>query len=147
MHGDFMIDTSMVEDHQNTNDLIKKFIEGLNRSEFSHSLLNQIYELLLKHIYIEENILFPTLPGKVQMDDIIDLEKDHGTVFSNLDTLLKENGVTEKALKAADELLGILYEHNAFEESFVYDYFANEDEEKISTITVPEGWKCRFCND
>lgn len=142
--GGIMIDRLMVEDHQYTNILLDRLITELKRSEFSASTLSEVSKLLLRHIYIEEAILFPEVDGKVKDEDIEELEKEHAVICRSLEVLQKEKS-GDKALKTASEMLALLFEHNAFEESFIYDFFVDFENSLIEGVNVPKGWKCKFC--
>ena len=130
----------MMNDHQETNELIEKLISQSRQS--SNTMLNSIDSMLRRHIFIEETILFPKLPPEM-VEDVQYLEKEHGEVFKVLDSI--SSCVDERQLhKLLSELLDLLLEHNSDEESFIYDYYQNEEAGAlIEFVGPPKQWKCR----
>jgi hemerythrin superfamily protein len=134
----------MMNDHQETNELIEKLISQSRQS--SNTMLNSIDSMLRRHIFIEETILFPKLPPEM-VEDVQYLEKEHGEVFKVLDSI--SSCVDERQLqKLLRELLDLLLEHNSYEESFIYDYYQNEEASTLTEfVSPPKQWKCRALAD
>jgi len=131
----------MTNDHKETNELIEKLISQANQS--SNAILSSIDSRLRKHIFIEETILFPKLPPEM-VDDVKYLEKEHGEVFRLLGSIT--NCKNEKQLQQlAQQLLDLLREHNSYEESFIYDYYQNEEVGPlIEFADPPKLWQCKI---
>ncbi len=131
----------MMLDHQNANDLISEVINS--GIDVSRELVEKIVSSLMKHIYLEENILFPGLPDDLT-SDVEYLEREHGEIFRLLRKIKHEDG-SESVRNMLSGLLKILIEHNSFEESFIYDSFQTMDSVILKNAHIPsEDWRCKF---
>ena len=131
----------MINDHQETND---KITEVLSLSgTLDRALINEVDSMLRRHIFIEETILFPKLPPEMS-EEVEYLEKEHGKFFEFLDSILSDRD-EDRIRKSFRMLLALLCEHNSYEESFVYDFYRNEDAEPLMNSKAPSrNWKCKF---
>lgn len=128
-------------DHQEANDLISYIVKSSEKVD--HTLAERVDDMLRRHVFIEETILFPKLP-KDQREEIEYLEKEHAKLFKILGEVLTNRTDNEKKRLFSD-ILELLVEHNSYEESFIYDYFQDTDASLLKTVTgPPKGWKCLF---
>ena len=134
----------MMGDHQETNDLIEKLISQASLQ--GNTDLSLIDSMLRRHIFIEETILFPRLSAEM-LEDVQYLEKEHGEVFRLLNSI--SSSANEKQLHMLlGTLLDLLLEHNSYEESFIYDYYQNEEAKALIELgDPPKHWKCNALAD
>ncbi len=132
----------MTKDHQDTNEILDTVLKDSIKGVVDRESIAKVTEMLMRHIYIEEEILFPTLPSDNDKD-IEFLEVQHGEVFRFLKSLNSSNNA-DLIKDISKKLLDLLIEHNAFEESFIYGNFEKLDAAFIEKITFPVGWKCRY---
>lgn len=108
---------------------------------------------LRRHIYLEEEFLFPPLKRSGLMGPIFAMEREHGQLWNamaGIDSSI-ERGDSPGARTACTELLRLLDKHNAMEEKVIYSQ-ADEllDETASSALgdflgsgTLPENWSPR----
>ena len=132
----------MTKDHQDTNEILDIVLKDSIKGVVDRESIAKVTEMLRRHIYIEEEILFPALPSDNDKD-IEFLEVQHGEVFRFLKSLNSNNNA-DLIKDISKKLLDLLIEHNAFEESFIYGNFEKLDAAFIEKITFPVGWKCRY---
>ena len=132
----------MTKDHQDTNEILDTVLKDSIKGVLDSESIAKVTEMLRRHIYIEEEILFPALPSDNDKD-IEFLEVQHGEVFRFLKSLNSNNNA-DLIKDISKKLLDLLIEHNAFEESFIYGNFEKLDAAFIEKITFPVGWKCRY---
>lgn len=109
---------------------------------------------LRRHIYLEEELVFPPLSaGPLQMPIMVML-REHGEMWRRMDAL--EELVTgddaaahrERAQAECAELLALLADHNSKEEPVIYPHVdADLDDDAqaylhdfLATGTTPDGW-------
>lgn len=134
------IQTYMTEDQFEINNSIENILS--KGDILDNSSLEHIIARLRRHIFIEETVLFPTLP-KSSEEDVIYLEKEHGKILKALNSLMGTVG-NEIRKNVLSEVYDILIEHNSYEESFVYEYFEKMDVKKIKELQPPATWKSVF---
>ena len=132
----------MTKDHQDTNEILDTVLKDSIKGVVDSESIAKVTEMLRRHIYIEEEILFPALPSDNDKD-IEFLEVQHGEVFRFLKSLNSNNNA-DLIKDISKKLVDLLIEHNAFEESFIYGNFEKLDAAFIEKITFPVGWKCRY---
>ena len=132
----------MTKDHQDTNEILDTVLKDSIKGVVDRESIAKVTEMLRRHIYIEEEILFPKLPSDNDKD-VEFLEVQHGEVFRFLKSLNSSNNA-DLIKDISKKLLDLLIEHNAFEESFIYGNFEKLDAAFIEKITFPVGWKCRY---
>ena len=77
---------------------------------------------LRRHIYLEEELLFPPLKRSGLMGPIFAMEREHGqlwNVMAGIDSSI-ERGDSPGARAACTELLRLLDKHNTMEETVIY---------------------------
>ena len=135
------IEYFMINDHQETNDKITEILSS--SGTLDRILINEVDSMLRRHIFIEETILFPKLPHEMS-GEVEYLEKEHGKFFELLDSILS-NKDEDRIRESFRIFLALLNEHNSYEESFVYDFYRDEDAEPLMNSKAPSrDWKCKF---
>lgn len=108
---------------------------------------------LRRHIYLEEQFLFPAMPEGFAIPMGVML-REHGEIWRTLDVLeeqLHHNSVGASVLDTARELLSQLDRHNAKEEPIFYTQADSsltpsasvELQAFLETGQMPDGWVCQ----
>ena len=110
-------------------------------------------EALRRHIYLEEEIVFPHLPKGPLMMPLMVMRREHGELWQRMDALAEalggdspEDGLAD----ACQELLALLDDHNSKEEPIIYPHLDADldpaEQERVRTLleegTLPDGWVC-----
>nr|WP_274635836.1 hemerythrin domain-containing protein [Microbacterium bovistercoris] len=114
--------------------------------------LREAMTALRRHIYLEEEFLFPPLRAAGMMMPILVMEREHGELWRQMDSLedLLTDAAADAAQQASRELLALLDSHNSKEEPIVYpradaDLSAEQREQLARFLdagTIPDGWVC-----
>ncbi len=112
-------------------------------------------EALRRHIYLEEEVVFPHLPPGPLMMPLMVMRREHGELWRRMDALaahLEDDSSPVDGLEeACAELLALLEEHNRKEEPIIYPHMdadlAEHEQSLIRELleegTLPEGWTCQ----
>ncbi len=109
---------------------------------------------LHRHIYLEEELLFPRVETRGLAGPIVLMAQEHGEICRQLTVvgdLLASGAEPSRIRKAFGTLLVLLAEHNAKEEQILYpasDQLLTEQElaemvPQLEEAEAPEGWLCR----
>ncbi|MFN8175005.1 MAG: hemerythrin domain-containing protein [Solirubrobacteraceae bacterium] len=129
--------------------------EHLGDRERAASLQRAI-DALRRHIYLEEEFLFPPMEPDLAMPTMVML-REHGEIWRRLDAIeaeLSQDGGADSLPQACHELLAVLAAHNGKEEPIFYGtadetLSASENAELKALIdsgSMPDGWVCRQAN-
>lgn len=107
---------------------------------------------LRRHIYLEEEFLFPALSAGGLAAPIFVMLREHAQIWQTLDTLERAiaGGDTSDALQLCHQLLVQLQHHNMKEERILYpetDQALSADAavrltEFLVSGSLPDGWVC-----
>ena len=143
----------MEQEHHEVDRAIERFVEGLRQREVRHKDLDHAADLLKRHIYIEEALMFPPLRASGLLAPIMVMEREHGEIWRTLDAVHLEVGPGTAADSVPDrcqQLLKQLDVHNQKEEPIIYpkvdelldDSVKGSIREFIRSGTMPSGWVC-----
>lgn len=115
--------------------------------------LGEVLDLLRRHIYVEEEFLFPPLREAGMMMPILVMIKEHGEIWNLMDQLQSEiadSAEKNVVISIARELLDLLDRHNSKEEPIIYpqvDLTMSESataelNEFLAHGEMPAGWVC-----
>jgi len=115
--------------------------------------LTTAFTSLRRHIYLEEEYLFPPLRAGGLMAPVLVMLREHGQLWVELDKidrLLADGADGPQLRKPLQGLLQLLDRHNAKEEPIVYAAAdqrldaetAAEINQLVETSTLPAGWVC-----
>ena len=106
-----------------------------------------------RHIYLEEEYLFPILRGAGLMAPVFVMLHEHGQMWTTLDVLEGEldGGATDDQLKLCHHLTIQLQHHNLKEEKILYSQTdaaltpsaAEQLREFLDSGKLPDGWVCQ----
>lgn len=119
--------------------------------------LTRAADALRRHIYLEEQFLFPAMRAEFAIPMGVML-REHGEIWRTLDALqakLNETGDHAQALEICQQLLFQLDKHNTKEEPIFYTQAdtklsAEESEELTDFIKLgqmPQGWVCQTAGE
>lgn len=108
---------------------------------------------LRRHIYLEEEFVFPPLKEAGMMMSIFVMLREHGEIWDAMDTIEQslDNGTGSDSIRdTCLGLLAVLSNHNAKEEPIIYpqaDALLSPDaidrlQQFIASGRMPEGWRC-----
>ncbi|BBY83686.1 hemerythrin domain-containing protein [Mycolicibacterium pulveris] len=137
---------------------IEIFADGANSrapsnvtAEQRDALVNAV-EVLRRHIYLEEEYLFPPLRAAGMVGPVMVMVHEHAQMWPLLDQIEESlaDGNAATAAQLCRELLAQLGSHNWKEERILYPQAddtlsaADRDElsELVATAQVPEDWVC-----
>ncbi len=152
-HPDTPSISALLEDeHHEIDDGIETFLEGLARGELLLSQLARAGAGLRRHIYLEEEFLFPPLRAGGMLAPVLVMLREHGEIWRTLDEIDGLDGAVDPdgLRERCRELLDRLAEHNAKEEPIIYpqgdavldDQQTAELLDFIDSGELPEGWVC-----
>lgn len=115
--------------------------------------LAEVLDLLRRHIYVEEEFLFPPLREAGMVMPILVMIKEHGEIWNLMDQLQAANGQSaakSELISIANQLLELLERHNSKEEPIVYpqvDLAMSESataelNEFLAHGVMPASWVC-----
>jgi len=144
---------ALEREHREIDGGIEAFIDALpdGRSE-TEPLLRSISGLR-RHIYLEEEFLFPPLRAGGMMVPLFVMVRQHGELWNAMDALsalLDSDADADALLASCRALLDLLDQHNSKEEPIIYPQAdkiltADASEELTAFLaagTMPEGWTC-----
>ena len=111
-------------------------------------------EALRRHIYLEEEIVFPHLQQGTLMMPLMVMRKEHGQLWQRIDalvdTLQNSSGEPTQVEEICTEILQLLDRHNQKEEPIIYPHMdadlTADEQDKVRDLlaggTMPEGWIC-----
>lgn len=143
----------MEREHHEIDAGIEGFSSGdLSDQERADSLKRAI-DALRRHIYLEEEFLFPPMSGDLAIPTMVML-REHGEIWQNLnriEAMLEEDGSGDSLTEACRQVLVQLEVHNEKEEPIFYEQAdqtlspaeSSELMNLIETSQMPNGWICR----
>lgn len=147
-----LLDEALQREHREIDAGLELFVAGLAEGETRTEPLMKATEALRRHIYLEEELLFPSLRGGMVAPVFVML-RDHGQIWKAMDALEAQlgAGADGASLQAAcKELAAALEAHNLKEEQIVYSQadgaLTPAESETLATFLasgkMPEGWVC-----
>ncbi len=145
---------SLTREHHEIDAGLEGFLRELGEGTVNPEPMRRAFAALRRHIYLEEEFLFPPIRRSGLMMPILVMTKEHGEIWrlmDGIDRLLGAADTDEAAIAAGcRELLEALGGHNMKEEPIVYPHGATDltsDEEAILADFVangemPSGWVC-----
>ena len=147
------LSVALEREHQEVDSAIGAFLEKLAGGTVDTAELTAALTALRRHIYLEEEILFPPLRTGARMMSIFGMIRGHGEIWHTIDALAAglADGADAAALREhAARLLELLTAHNKVEEPVIYPGAdADLSPEQASTLgdfladgVMPDGWVC-----
>ncbi|HEU4849597.1 MAG TPA: hemerythrin domain-containing protein [Terrimesophilobacter sp.] len=141
-------------EHRDIDGGIEEYTGGLTRGETDPGPLLRAMTGLRRHIYLEEEFLFPPLKDAGMTMPIFVMLREHGELWDAmdaLDALLASGADAVTVQNACRELLARLDSHNSKEEPIIYpqaDTVLDPDavarlHEFLDSGAMPDGWRCK----
>ena len=131
---------------------IESFLAGLALGETRMQELTRAVEALRRHIYLEEEFLFPPLRAAGMIPPVLVMLREHGDIWRTLDAIqtFDPDADRESARERCGELVAQLASHNAKEEPIIYpqgDAVLTDEAKRdlrgfIDVGRMPQGWVC-----
>lgn len=138
-------------EHREIDDGIHAFLSDPEQTE----AIARAMGALRRHIYLEEEFLFPPLYEAGMVPPIFVMLREHGEIWRTMDALegSLDAGTYARTADLCYDLLALLERHNAKEESVIYPeaddvlsaHTAAALRSFLDTGRIPEGWACREC--
>ncbi len=148
-----LLSETLEQEHKTVDAGIERFTHAVADGLRDSTPLAEALTLLRRHIYVEEEFLFPPLREAGMVMPILVMIKEHGEIWNLMDQLqTAESAAADKAelIGISRQLLDALDRHNAKEEPIIYpevDVTLNatltaELQEFLADGSMPEGWVC-----
>lgn len=145
---------ALTREHREIDAGIEAFVAGLDAGVVEPEPLLNAFVALRRHIYLEEECLFPPIREAGLMMPVFVMVREHGALWQAMDALtgLLDGAADDgaPAVAACRELLAQLDQHNSKEEPIIYPRAETDlSAETAATLTeflrtgaTPEGWVC-----
>ncbi len=153
--SDENLSAALEREHQEIDAGIGAFLDKLDAGGVDADALRETLAALRRHIYLEEQLLFPPISKGAQMMSVFGMIRGHGEIWrtmDELDELLAGPGEADHDTlrEVCQRLSALLAEHNKVEEPVIYPAAdtglppeqAAELAAFIETGRMPDGWIC-----
>jgi len=162
---------ALTHEHRTIDEGVEAFLSAVRSNAGGgpspdRSPLTRATVALRRHIYLEEELLFPPIQAAGLTMPVLVMMREHGALWRLLDQLDEavdellgdgsDSGGTDAATVVAhcQELLDLLEQHNLKEEPIVYPRTATDLDPSatahlaalLRTGTTPDGWVCHAAN-
>jgi iron-sulfur cluster repair protein YtfE (RIC family) len=148
------LSVALEREHREIDGVIATFIEELDCGCLQLASLTATLEVLRRHIYLEEVLLFPPIREAGMVMPILVMMREHGEIWRTMDTvtgLLANGGDRQRLRTACHTLLGQLEAHNAKEEPIIYPHADTDVPPQTSAEVnlfiqsgrMPDNWVCQ----
>lgn len=144
---------ALEREHREIDTGIEAFLADLAAGQARPEPLIRAMQALRRHIYLEEEFLFPPLREAGMVAPIFVMLREHGEIWDTMDAMDREiarDGAGAAMSDVCRVLLEQLERHNAKEEPIIYpqaDAVLGADasaelHEHLTAGRLPEGWVC-----
>jgi hemerythrin-like domain-containing protein len=149
---------ALEREHREIDGGIEEYTAALDRGDADTTPLLRAMGGLRRHIYLEEEFLFPPLKEAGMTMPIFVMLREHGELWDTmdgLDALLTATTASGALQDACRELLAKLDSHNSKEEPIIYPQADAVLEPEangrlhafLAEGRMPEGWRCEKASD
>jgi regulator of cell morphogenesis and NO signaling len=142
------------DEHRWIDERLEEFQRGLAEGRADAGSYEEAATKLHRHIYLEEEMLFPQVETRGLAGPTAVMMMEHGKICQQLDAvrdLLASGAEASQVLEVFGALRGLLEEHNGKEEQIFYpasDHLLTEAElaevlARVEDAETPAGWLCR----
>lgn len=140
-------------EHRVIDEGIELFAKAVADGTADLATLQRTFGLLRRHIYAEEEFLFPPLKEAGLVMPILVMLREHGEMWKRMQAIEESAGRGEDPdgdAAACRKLLGLLEQHNMKEEPIIYPQadvtlspeLSDQIEDFLKAGEMPEGWVC-----
>lgn len=144
---------ALEREHREIDQGIEEFSSAQAEGDQRVESLTRAMQALRRHIYLEEELLFPSMGSALAIPMGVML-REHGEIWRTLDALesqLGQDGPTDSVLGACRALLSQLDVHNSKEEPIFYtqadaalgDVASAQLRSFLESGRIPDGWMCQ----
>lgn len=141
------------QDHQRLDSAIKGFRHSLEQGVPDRDYFNQLLQGLHRHIFWEEDLLFPLVKPSGAIETIEEFCTDHALIWKNLAELevgLAQGVPCGQLEMTLNEMSEMLEAHNIDEERTIYaqadqlcdNHAATEFLDRVRVMDTPRDWRC-----
>ena len=152
--ADDTLAAALLREHREIDEGIEAFTSQHPDGKAQTEPLTRAIAALRRHIYLEEEFLFPPLRMGGMMAPVFVMLREHGEMWKTLDALdaeLGKDGASTAVLDLCGELIPQINAHNAKEEPIIYaqadaaleEGTAAELKAFIDSGRMPQGWVCQ----
>lgn len=145
---------ALEREHHEIDGGVADFIAGRGEAATANERLIATLDALRRHIYLEEEFLFPPLRAAGMLAPVFVMLSEHRDLWRSMDALVRqtEDGTRLDVIReTCTTLLAQLDRHNSKEEPIIYaqaDTTLAEDarielQDFIDNEALPEGWVCQ----
>ena len=145
------LSVALEREHRAIDEGIERFAGTGHTAEHRAALLEAV-AVLRRHIYLEEEHLFPPLREAGMFGPVMVMIHEHGQMWPILDTIeeLLATGINDTTALLCRDLLTQLAAHNMKEEQILYpqadDLLPADDRDDLTALLtsaeMPAGWVC-----
>ncbi|HLI31634.1 MAG TPA: hemerythrin domain-containing protein [Solirubrobacteraceae bacterium] len=145
------LQAALEREHREIDSGIEAFVESLAAGAPRAGELQRAIAALRRHIYLEEELLFPGLAGELAIPTLV-MVREHGEIWRTLDALeeLAPAGDALSLRECCARLLAQLEAHNGKEEPIFYTRadggLSAEESDALHAFLaaghIPDGWVC-----
>jgi hemerythrin-like domain-containing protein len=155
--GGETLEAALEREHREIDEGVEAFLAAPG-DEAGTAALRRAIEALRRHIYLEEEFLFPPLRDAGMIAPVMVMLREHGEIWATMHALeaaLADGAGREPASEACRELLERLDRHNMKEEAVLYPRadgaLAGPAAERLGALLesgrLPDGWVCAGTRD
>lgn len=152
--ADETLAAALEREHREIDAGIDEFVAGLQSGSPAPEAMSRATAALRRHIYLEEEFLFPPMRGGGLMAALFVMVREHGQMWRLMDQVEAQLGAgadDPALLDTCQHLIGELKAHNPKEEQIIYpqaDAVLTAESSGdlaafIATGTMPDGWVCQ----
>jgi hemerythrin-like domain-containing protein len=151
--GELSVAEVLEREHREIDDRIAAFVAGLAGGERRTEQLRAAIDALRRHIYVEEEFLFPAVRSVGVIAPVFVMLREHGQVWRTLDDLERALGDDSHDVvlcRLCHQLTVQLQHHNLKEERILYPeadlLLAATPDARLAAVLepveLPTGWSC-----
>jgi hemerythrin-like domain-containing protein len=145
---------ALIGEHREIDAGIEEFLSALENGDVEADPLTRAFDALRRHVYLEEELLFPPIRRAGLLMPLMVMAKEHGELWQAMDAIeehLREGDPGDASLRSAcQRLLAGLDQHNSKEEPIIYphavtDLTSHEEDllaDFIASGAMPSDWLC-----
>lgn len=148
------ISEHLESEHRWIHQRFEQFRQGLERGQVNAAPFREAASVLHRHIYLEEDILFPEVEARGLEGPTTVMAQEHGEIcryLGGIENLIGTGAAASRIRDTLKALYLLLEEHNFKEEQMLYpsaDQMIDPIErdvilQRLKASAPPEGWACR----
>lgn len=145
---------ALEREHHEIDAGVNAFLEARSQGDVDNAPLLRAMDALRRHIYLEEELMFPTLREGGLFAPLLGMLRQHGEIWDTMDSIdvqLSIDPSGDPGEESCRTLLEQLAYHNMMEEAVVYpkaDTVLSTSagprlEEFLEAGEMPTGWRCK----